>query len=703
MARGKKRKGSKSPQNGVSNFDAKKNKNHNLQKNVSRSASLMSLPSSNGSVKSSNKPMVNEEQSIGVRIKPIFVQGNLVTVRNIISNIVLKIKPTLKCAGKAVQINCSNSADKNTIITKLRSQQIQFHTFTEIVEKKQIIVLKGFYSDSIENIKDILNQAGLTVSSIRAIVKNDDSAIYAIQFAQSISLKSLNHNHRVIDSVVVRWEPLDRSKKRPTQCYRCQQFGHASVNCGYQVRCVKCLESHEPGACKRTSREGTAKCVNCDGDHAANYKGCQAFKKYQEKLEANAKPKKKGTSSRFSAQTRINAIRDQVSDDDFPQLNMSDNPRPTLFNNSSSRPSYSVVTKKDNPLFAKFEEAFAIWNAHSIGNKICELTSFIDNHHLDIVLVSETWTNDNSKIHISNFAQYRINRDHGGVLILIRSNISHKFHSSISLSYAEAISICVCSFTSSVIYCSPSATRKQTLDFFVKVSSLPGPHLIGGDFNAKHTAWNNVNSDNKGKDIFKLFSSKSFSFHAPDDFTHISYHGTQSCLDFGISRHIYGISQFKVVNELSSDHLPILFDIACADSTNSNDFNFCFSKINWKKVFRIVSNECTKISYSLIENKDIDLCVRKIELLVKAVIDSSVPKIKKRCSNYVYSAEISFLISQRNNFRNKYKRSLLPHYRSCYYQLNRLIKKLTSQHKLSLFREKISEINRKDGSFIPNL
>lgn len=51
---------------------------------------------------------------------------------------------------------------------------------------------------------------------------------------------------------------------------------------------VKCTQQHEPGKCARTTREGKPKCVNCDGDHAANHHRCPAYKAYEARIVSRA-------------------------------------------------------------------------------------------------------------------------------------------------------------------------------------------------------------------------------------------------------------------------------------------------------------------------------------------------------------------------------------------------------------------------------
>ena len=88
----------------------------------------------------------------------------------------------------------------------------------------------------------------------------------------------------------MKWEPL--KKKQIFQCKNCQRVRYATTGCGMGYRCVKCLETHNPGECLRNGEnaESTpAACVNCQKTgHTANYRGCP-YLKYTQMFIDNAK------------------------------------------------------------------------------------------------------------------------------------------------------------------------------------------------------------------------------------------------------------------------------------------------------------------------------------------------------------------------------------------------------------------------------
>jgi len=67
------------------------------------------------------------------------------------------------------------------------------------------------------------------------------------------------------------------------------------------------------------------------------------------------------------------------------------------------------------------------WNCNGIGNKILELTAFVQKNKIDIILRGETRLNPKNKISIPNYHVYRTDRpktptapSSGGTAILIR-------------------------------------------------------------------------------------------------------------------------------------------------------------------------------------------------------------------------------------------------------------------------------------------
>ena len=56
----------------------------------------------------------------------------------------------------------------------------------------------------------------------------------------------------------------------------------------------------------------------------------------------------------------------------------------------------------------------ALWNANSVGNKIGELTHFLNTHKIDIIAISETKLTNEHTLAIRNYTTYRTDRTRSG-------------------------------------------------------------------------------------------------------------------------------------------------------------------------------------------------------------------------------------------------------------------------------------------------
>jgi hypothetical protein len=88
---------------------------------------------------------------------------------------------------------------------------------------------------------------------------------------------------KAINNVIVRWVYYDAKRHGPTQCRRCQEWGHGSR----APACVRCAGQHETAECNLAAKgiklpKEQLKCANCKLQHTANYGGCK-FRKDRSK------------------------------------------------------------------------------------------------------------------------------------------------------------------------------------------------------------------------------------------------------------------------------------------------------------------------------------------------------------------------------------------------------------------------------------
>lgn len=186
---------------------------------------------------------------------------------------------TLKTTIKGVTVYPSTPDIYRKLVTSLRNEGAEFHTFQLPEDKNIRIVIKNLHPTTpISEIKADLEHHGYIAINIT----NAISYRYKIplpMFFVDISKDSYNDQifdiNRIYYTSVIIEEP--RKKRIIPQCIRCQKYGHTRGYCNHSPRCVKCGLGHESASCTK-SRATPAICANCRGAHPANYRGCQVLK-----------------------------------------------------------------------------------------------------------------------------------------------------------------------------------------------------------------------------------------------------------------------------------------------------------------------------------------------------------------------------------------------------------------------------------------
>lgn len=360
---------------------------------TSRSSSMTS-DRSNQSIKSNISQIRNYNNNIqktySSKPKPIFVDASLATMQSFLTPLTLKTRPLMKVMGsRKTQIICANIDDKNSIIQKLKELKFSHFTFSEQSQKPQIYVLKKYFTTTTDSLLATLKEEKIPATKVTVFSANPEFPTFLVHFEpQSTNLNSLQNSFKTVGNVVIKWERFDRARKRLTQCHNCQCYGHAASNCGMARRCIKCLDQHEPGKCARQSKEddGTPKCVNCKGDHAANSRYCQFYINYSQMVQRQR--------SNRQAATFVSTRRHQptqqappviINRENFPKL-----PTPKLHNrnaisnwNDSEFVDSPAITKLPSlqarlaaipdmaEVFAKFEAlVYALETAQTVEQKV---------------------------------------------------------------------------------------------------------------------------------------------------------------------------------------------------------------------------------------------------------------------------------------------------------------------------------------------
>jgi hypothetical protein len=347
------------------------------------------------------------------------------------------------------------------------------------------------------------------------------------------------------------------------------------------------------------------------------------------------------------------------------------------------------------------------WNCRSLQSKLQELKEFLQNNFHHIILLQETWLNSKVNIEFPHYTALRKDRvsssrcPHGGVLILVHNSLSFRATTFTNLEHSEAIFIRLLLNNSEIVvgsfYCSPLTPPDLRIADYKKLFSRNGPFIIAGDFNAKDTSWNNEKSDKCGRRLRKICIDNLCDVGFTNHPTMIPSKGNLSFLDLVVSKGVAGMSKPQTINDLSSDHFPISFEIFSNLSLPADELVPNYAKANWKFFRTKLTQDLEPLqSVGLSTPSDIDHAVSQFSITVKEASDVSIPSTKRSQYRHKFSAQVHALIKDRNYIRRHIKR--YPYLRAEFNRLNREIRLAVIISNRFQWNDKVASLDVKDNS-----
>lgn len=148
-------------------------------------------------------------------------------------------------------------------------------------EKRKTYIIKGLHEYvKPEEIKENLEGSRIIVHNI-SLMKNTKKSFFMVTVS-TVKLSLLKQKMQYICYTKVEWDNYT-NKRRIAQCHRCQEWGHATMNCYADPVCLKCAGEHLTKDCKKPKTK-PAKCVNCHKDHPASATICDTYIRRLDKI-----------------------------------------------------------------------------------------------------------------------------------------------------------------------------------------------------------------------------------------------------------------------------------------------------------------------------------------------------------------------------------------------------------------------------------
>lgn len=230
----------------------------------------------------SDEPKVVESEA---KPPPIYVDkvSNINPLKDVLNEKVPNKFILKVLSGHQVKIQAADTLSYKVIVEQLESRNTEFYTYKLKSDRSFRVFLRGLHESTIiEDIKSEIQELQHKVTNIWNVkqrVTKNPLPLFIVDLEASPNNKKIYEIKRLMHCCIS-FEP-PRPKRELPQCARCQSYGHTKAFCYRQPKCIKCAGDHLTINCERKTRSDEVKCVLCQGNHPANYRGCSVYKQLQ--------------------------------------------------------------------------------------------------------------------------------------------------------------------------------------------------------------------------------------------------------------------------------------------------------------------------------------------------------------------------------------------------------------------------------------
>jgi hypothetical protein len=298
--------------------------------------------------------------------------------------------------------------------------------------------------------------------------------------------------------------------------------------------------------------------------------------------------------------------------------------------------------------------SMAFWNANGLSGKIEELKLFASSYSLDVILVSETKLRDHNRDpKIPGYQIHRRDRPYGpcgGVAIYVRKPLKHSVAATPDIHHLEATGIRIEIVNGPLrLFSCYNRPRSRLIDGELLAIVNDGlPVIAAGDFNAKNTSWHCRTTNANGRALLEFASNNDATIVAPVEPTH---HNTVNSLadifDIAITRNVRHQIRVTAVNELSSDHCPVLMHVG--NEANEPE-SIRYAKIDWSKFTDHLDAKLGNIP-RIIDDDGLEQAVEWLETGIVDSVEASTTRCSEPKTRYTVPQFIVELIRNKNRAR----------------------------------------------------
>ncbi|GFW76961.1 probable RNA-directed DNA polymerase from transposon X-element [Trichonephila clavipes] len=330
--------------------------------------------------------------------------------------------------------------------------------------------------------------------------------------------------------------------------------------------------------------------------------------------------------------------------------------------------------------------------------QIRSIEEFLCDEDPDIIGIQETHLGPADSFKLPNYICHRSDRlSHrgGGTAIFVRNSLRHHVVS-FNTSTFENTTVRIelgnnTRLTLSCIY-KPPRNHINTSELDAILNASPKVMLFG-DFNAHHPCWNPGRPNTHGNTLYNWASAHALEIMAPTAPTYYAARGTCSILDIAFAKNLI-LEDINSVNDLSSDHNPVLIDLALNNSLPKNLRTL--KSTNWIKFQEIVFNSIP--GNPIIDTNNIDNAINNFTGMITSAISATTVTKVISTPHLRLPHRIRELIKIKNRFRKQWQLTRNPLLKREVNSLQRQIKTQISEHRNNSWHNLLTNLHPEDNS-----
>lgn len=322
-------------------------------------------------------------------------------------------------------------------------------------------------------------------------------------------------------------------------------------------------------------------------------------------------------------------------------------------------------------------------------------------HGVDVALVNETHLRQCDQPRIPNYVMYRNDRQGrpgGGTAIYVKTSLKHHAVHVEQLVNMEATAIEVeianVGYIRLVSVYNPP--DRALLDADLEAALAADRRVVvAGDLNAKHPSWHSRRTNPNGNRLHSFAEQRAITVDAPQEPTHYSPTGLADVLDVTILKDVPLQHHLQAVNELDSDHTPVLLFLG---STPRGQDSVEKKTTSWPDFTAHLQEHLPRIT-PIRSNQQLEEAVQTLTNAVKNSLLHATRTRREPRREFPLPAEIRDLIREKNRQRRRWQLTWDPEERRLYNQLAAEVKTAVRNHRNECWETKIREVEENECAF----